>query len=34
MWTVGGLTTWLGWVVPLMLAQLWLDRRPRHARAR
>ncbi|MEU5845628.1 DUF2306 domain-containing protein [Saccharopolyspora shandongensis] len=26
--TIGGLTTWLGWVVPLILAQLWLDRRP------
>ncbi|MEV6227546.1 DUF2306 domain-containing protein [Saccharopolyspora shandongensis] len=26
--TIGGLTTWLGWVVPLILAQLWLERRP------
>lgn len=34
MWTIGGLTAWLGWVVPLTLAQLWLDRRPKHARAR
>ncbi|MGI8313138.1 hypothetical protein [Saccharopolyspora hattusasensis] len=34
MWTTGGLTAWLGWAVPLTLAQLWLDRRPKHARAR
>lgn len=34
LWIIGGMTTWLGWVVPLMLAQLWLDRRPKRARVR
>ncbi|WP_395809691.1 DUF2306 domain-containing protein [Archangium minus] len=25
-WTIAGLTTWLGWVVPLLIAEWWLDR--------
>ncbi|RKT88128.1 Predicted membrane protein [Saccharopolyspora antimicrobica] len=30
--TIAGLSTWLGWVVPLLVCQWWLDRRPRRAR--
>lgn len=30
--TVAGLTTWTGWVIPLLIAQWWLDRRPRGSR--
>ncbi|MCY1074242.1 DUF2306 domain-containing protein [Archangium lansingense] len=25
-WTIAGLTTWLGWVVPLLIAEWWLER--------
>ncbi len=25
-WTVAGITTWMGWVIPLLFAQWWLDR--------
>lgn len=25
-WTIAGITTWLGWTVPLLVAQWWLDR--------
>ncbi len=25
-WTIAGLTTWLGWVIPLLAAEWWLDR--------
>lgn len=25
-WTMAGLTTWLGWVIPLLIAQWWLER--------
>ena len=25
-WTVAGISTWLGWVIPLLIAQWWLDR--------
>jgi Predicted membrane protein (DUF2306) len=25
-WTVAGLTTWLGWVIPLLIAEWWLER--------
>jgi hypothetical protein len=26
MWTIAGLATWLGWVVPLLVAEWWLER--------
>jgi hypothetical protein len=26
MWTIAGLTTWLGWVIPMLAAEWWLDR--------
>jgi uncharacterized membrane protein len=26
MWTIAGLATWLGWVVPLLIAEWWLER--------
>ncbi|MGP4018893.1 DUF2306 domain-containing protein [Saccharopolyspora sp. 5N708] len=29
--TTAGLTTWLGWVIPLLIAQWWLERRPKRA---
>ncbi|MER7011802.1 DUF2306 domain-containing protein [Saccharopolyspora sp. NPDC000359] len=32
--TVAGLTTWTGWVLPLLLCQWWLDRRRTPAAAR
>lgn len=25
-WTVAGITTWLGWVIPLLFAEWWLER--------
>jgi hypothetical protein len=25
-WTIAGLSTWLGWVIPLLIAEWWLDR--------
>jgi hypothetical protein len=25
-WTMAGLATWLGWVIPLLIAQWWLER--------
>jgi hypothetical protein len=25
-WTVAGISTWMGWVIPLLAAQWWLDR--------
>ena len=25
-WTIAGLSTWLGWVIPLLVAQWWLER--------
>lgn len=28
LWTVAGLGAWLGWTVPMMVLQLWLNRRP------
>lgn len=28
-WAVAGLGAWLGWTVPLLLVQLWLDRQPK-----
>jgi len=27
--TLAGLSTWLGWVIPLLIAQWWLERQPR-----
>lgn len=35
MWTVAGLSTWLGWVIPLLIAEWWLerDRSPRRQRS-
>ncbi|MCI2416559.1 hypothetical protein MOQ72_03915 [Saccharopolyspora sp. K220] len=29
---ISGLTAWLGWVIPLLIAQWWLDRHPSGAR--
>ena len=26
MWTIAGLATWLGWVIPLLVAEWWLER--------
>jgi hypothetical protein len=26
---IAGMTTWLGWTIPLLLSQWWLDRRPK-----
>ncbi|MGW1676056.1 DUF2306 domain-containing protein [Saccharopolyspora sp. NPDC002376] len=31
--SIAGLSTWPGWVVPLMASQLWLDRRTKRSRA-
>lgn len=28
LWTIAGLTTWIGWTLPLLAAQWWLDRAP------
>lgn len=30
---IAGLSGWLGWVLPLIATELWLDRRPRHPAA-
>jgi uncharacterized membrane protein len=34
MYTVGGLSTWLGWTIPLIVVEWWLTRQPRRAVAR
>ena len=31
--TIAGISTWTGWVVPLLIAQWWLDRRPKRKTA-
>jgi hypothetical protein len=33
MWTIAGLTTWLGWTIPLLIAEAWLERPPRRTPA-
>ena len=31
--TISGISTWVGWVVPLLIAQWWLERKPRRRTA-
>ena len=31
--TIGGISTWAGWTVPLLVSQWWLERKPRRRRA-
>ncbi len=31
--TIAGISTWVGWVVPLLIAQWWLERKPRRRTA-
>jgi uncharacterized membrane protein YozB (DUF420 family) len=32
-WTVAGLTTWVGWTIPLLISQWWLERSPKRRAA-